>query len=329
MSKNLSMREVALWLFVIMIVSFSIAGSIFFRTGGYNFLNNANFDHQIDQTQSFSVNGITEIQVNGDSPTINVLPIDGNEVIVHFYGYSNTSSENRAPKLSAEVKNNNLVVIAKQPPQTIGINLSIERSNLQIDVSVPKTYGSNITVKTSSGNATIEGFSLNTLTADASSGDLSVKSIQAKNCQLRTSSGNTFGEAINTDQFRSEASSGKIELRNLISKNSVLETSSGSISAHGLTGNLKADSSSGGIIVDYLKFENNIDVTASSGDVELHLPKDADFLLYANASSGTINNSFPIKTNSNNKRNRLEGTVGNGVNRINVSTSSGDITIRN
>ncbi|HWP96370.1 MAG TPA: DUF4097 family beta strand repeat-containing protein [Syntrophomonadaceae bacterium] len=91
--------------------------------------------------------------------------------------------------------------------------------------------------------------------------------------------------------------------------------------------NLKADSSAGEIFIDYIKFENNIDVSVSSGEVSIRLPQDANFVLSAKSSSGLISSTFPL--NGYYDRSHMAGTVGTGVNKINLETTSGDINISN
>lgn len=320
MFNHIPMKKLALGLFITMIASFSIAAYISSHTGGFSLIKQSTID--VDETRHFSVDGLSEINVDCSSPNVRILPVDGSEIIVHLYGKSSPNGVS----LDTLVTGKSLLVKV-QFPKTFIINLSKAGDNLQLDVSVPQTYTSDILAGTSSGNTAIEGFNLNKLIAETSSGNLYLKSFASQNCQLRSSSGNINVENGTADQFRSETSSGDILLSDLLAKNSVLTSSSGSITANRITGHLKAASSSGEVLIEYMKFENNIDVSTSSGKVSLRLPQGAEFVLDAKSSSGLIRNTFPLSGYYD--RNHMAGTAGNGVNKINLVTTSGDINISN
>ncbi|MEN6390945.1 MAG: DUF4097 family beta strand repeat-containing protein [Syntrophomonas sp.] len=318
MINQIFMKKLALGLFIAMIASFSIAACIASNTGGYSLINQSAFD--VDETRSFSVDGLSEINVNCSSPKVSIIPIDGSEVIVHLYG---KSSSNKAG-LDTSVAGKSLMIKYYQP-KTYIINLSKTGEDLRLDVSIPRTYTSDIVAGTSSGDLNIEGFNLNKLVAETSSGNLYMKSFTSQNCELRSSSGNISVDNGSSDSFRGESSSGEIKLSNLQAKDSVCTSSSGAIVADKITGSFKADSSSGEVIVQYIAFENDIDISTSSGEVSIRLPQPANFILNAQTSSGAIRNTFPLAGYYD--RNHMTGTVGNGVNKINLVTTSGDISI--
>ncbi|MCK5567884.1 MAG: DUF4097 family beta strand repeat protein, partial [Actinomycetia bacterium] len=65
---------------------------------------------------------------------------------------------------------------------------------------------------------------------------------------------------------------------------------------------------------------------STSGDVRISLPEDSQFYLDISTVSGDIKHDFSIKVISSGRRD-LEGTVGDGEDRIMISTVSGDVTI--
>jgi lia operon protein LiaG len=71
---------------------------------------------------------------------------------------------------------------------------------------------------------------------------------------------------------------------------------------------------------------SNMNVRVTSGDIEINLSEDAQFFLNAKTVSGHIENTFPIKITSSGRRN-LEGVVGSDEKQIDVSTTSGDISL--
>lgn len=318
MTNNIPIKKLAFGLFVTMIASFSIAVCIASNTGGYSLIKQSTFD--VDEMRSFGVDGLSEINVNCSSPKVSIIPIDGSEVIVHLYG---KSSYDKAT-LDTTVAGKSLMVKYYQP-QTYIINLSRAGEDLRLDVSIPQTYASDLLAGTASGDLNIEGFNLNKIIAETSSGNLYLKSFASQNCELRSSSSDIFVDNGSSDSFCAQTSSGTIKLSSLRARDSVCTSSSGAIIADKIIGNFKADSSSGEVIVKYIVFENNIDISTSSGEVSIRLPQPANFILNGQTSSGSIRNTFPLSGYYD--RNHISGTVGNGVNKINLVTSSGNINI--
>ena len=79
--------------------------------------------------------------------------------------------------------------------------------------------------------------------------------------------------------------------------------------------------------MEYKNFNNNVDLQASSGRIELKLPDNAEFKLNARASSGRITCKFPITVSGEKKDNYLAGTVKSDKNSVTLNTSSGNINI--
>ena len=92
-------------------------------------------------------------------------------------------------------------------------------------------------------------------------------------------------------------------------------------------GAIKVQTGSGDIdVVQVLKA--NVEARTGSGDVTLSLPADAAFDLTARTGSGSIETSQPVQAQGTQRRNRLEGTVRGGGDRVNIKTGSGSIRIR-
>lgn len=125
------------------------------------------------------------------------------------------------------------------------------------------------------------------------------------------------------------------------------KTVSGDTKVTGVTGNIKVSAVSGDVFVDNLPHSLNVDVV--SGDVEVTLNKDMTNLavksisgdvsisapagtggkLSFNAVSGDVDSSLSgITVTSKPGHKSASGTFGTGVTSVDVSTVSGDITIR-
>ena len=251
MFKEMNIKKVSLWLLIIMVLSFTIAATIFFQSGGYD---KTVVQHNIDDSKSFAITGISEIQLSSVSADISVTPVDSNEVTAHLYGNSNSSKTNRYPKLTGKVENNKLIIKVEEPI-TIGINFAIIKS-LKLDISIPKSYIDDLNINTTSGNTYINNSTLN--------------------------------------YFQSNTVSGNLKVEGLTSKTSKLSSISGELKLSDFNGDLTAHSVSGNLNVSYTNFDNNIKVGTTSGETTITLPGNAEFYLDYSTVSGDTNCGFPI-----------------------------------
>ena len=102
---------------------------------------------------------------------------------------------------------------------------------------------------------------------------------------------------------------------------------SGNVSIKEFKGDFFSNLVSGDIKINYLEFDNDITIKATSGDVKIVLPKDAEFKLNFKSTSGDYESDFPITVKNINKRHNIEGIVVNEKNKIEISTVSGDLDI--
>jgi putative adhesin len=103
-------------------------------------------------------------------------------------------------------------------------------------------------------------------------------------------------------------------------------TGSGSIHAGSIGGAIRAHTGSGDVEMTQVA-SADADVRTGSGDVRLDLADNAGFDFSARTGSGSIQVRQAISTRVQ-SRHRLEGSVGGGGAKVNVSTGSGSITIR-
>ena len=161
------------------------------------------------------------------------------------------------------------------------------RDNLVLDVYLPQDYKECITVDTVSADVDISNLDINNIQCKTVSGDLRIETLGSDNLTLNTTSGN--------------------------------------INILDISGNLKADTVSGDVNVEYKVFNQDIDIKTISGKVKIDLPQNAEFYLKTNTVSGEVAVKFPITIINSNTINQLEGTVGKEDNKIMVDTVSGDI----
>lgn len=104
-------------------------------------------------------------------------------------------------------------------------------------------------------------------------------------------------------------------------------TGSGDIQVNAVSGAIKAQTGSGDVEVAQIR-KADVDVQTGSGDVRLSLPADAAFTLTARTGSGSIDTTHPVQVQGSRRRNRLDGVVRGGGNRVDITTGSGSIDIR-
>ncbi|MCT4507399.1 MAG: DUF4097 domain-containing protein [Tepidibacter sp.] len=302
----MNIKKLVTYLVAIMLICYGVGFIIIHFTGGFkgnfsiSYKNKKTYDN-LNQEKIEKIDTINEIFIKAASCDVNVIPEDRGDIKAHFYGNATATFK---PELETKIKGNELLIFIKRPK-----SYSIFASDLKLDIYVPKNYKENIAIDCSSGDVNIQNeLTLNNFLVDVSSGNVNLKDLNIKNLKYDGSSGSLIGENIVTDSTLIDVSSGSVELNNF-------------------TGDLKGDSSSGIIKVNYNIFDNNIDLDTSSGDVKIDLPNDAKFYLDAECSSGDIECDFPIVVRGKQEDNTLRGTVGDDKNKIKINTSSGDIGV--
>lgn len=221
------------------------------------------------------------IKITSSFVDVNLIPENRADLRIHYNGYIRASD---IPKLTVEKTADTLSISLIQKKSYSNMN-----SMAKLDLYIPYGYNDAIKASTSSGDITLSGLKLATVSFSASSGDVTIA-----DCIVKTLTA---------------------------------ATSSGDISARNFSGDVNGKSSSGKIKLHYAQFGDNIKAATSSGNIEIQLPDAAEFNLTANTSSGNIAVEFPI-TVSQKTRNSLSGTAGKSQQNIEVSSSSGDIEIK-
>ncbi|WP_026882190.1 DUF4097 family beta strand repeat-containing protein [Clostridium akagii] len=304
--KKFNVKKVVIYLLGIMFVTLGLGTLIMLQTGT-NLIKGTKPNHTVNDSKTSSLTGIDEIDVDVSSSDINIIPESTSQVKAHFYGGVTSGSSYKSPKIQCYKSGNTLVIKQVEPHMFFGFS----NSNFKLDVYIPSGYNKNIKLVSSSGdiNINVNGYHFNKLDCNLSSGSLTINDLTA-------------------DTFKYSSSSGDLKADKLTTKTTALDSSSGSININMFSGDLTSESSSGDCKIKYADFHNNIDVHSSSGEIELTLPKSAQFDLNAEASSGDVSCDFPVTVSGKNEH-KLRGIVVNDKNKIKLDASSGDIKILN
>jgi lia operon protein LiaG len=286
MRNNINIQKMVIWLVVITVVSLTIAAIAFFSTENYM----VNFRDR----NNFEGNSIDEVKTFG----IDRLQ----EIYIHSVSSDVSVFSTDEEDIKIHFYGRSALKSEKSLPKLItnleGSKLKIEieypkvlfywaAADVLLDIYIPQDYREDINIDTVSAGVDLSNLSINNLQCKTVSGDLRIESLGSDNLTLNTTSGD-----VDIVDF---------------------------------SGNLKADSVSGDIDVEYRVFDNNVDIKTISGKVKIDLPQNAEFYLKTNTVSGEVDTKFPITIISFNKMNQLEGTVGTEDNRIIVDTVSGNI----
>lgn len=107
-------------------------------------------------------------------------------------------------------------------------------------------------------------------------------------------------------------------------------TTNGGIEIENSRGSVMAETTNGSISVEIVDVEptSEIDLSSTNGRITLYLPTKFGGRISARTTNGSISTDFPIQVEGGIMRKRLEGTIGKGNNRCELSTTNGSIKIR-
>ena len=164
---------------------------------------------------------------------------------------------------------------------------------------------------------------LNDLKLDVSSGNVTA-ACSSKNIDIHCSSGDiNLEQTGNSDFINAHTSSGGVEL-NLESAYKVdVSVSSGKININADNIRvLNSKTSSGSSIYTLANVPETSNLKASSGNITINLPKDADLSADLDTSSGDVSYDLAFAKNGDNY------TCGSGANQMKAHTSSGDVKVQ-
>ena len=107
-------------------------------------------------------------------------------------------------------------------------------------------------------------------------------------------------------------------------------TVNGPVDASTTVGPLRAETVNGPIRahVGAMEGEGSIELKTVNGPVTAELPEDIGATLILSTVNGRIDSDLPITVNGGVKRNRLEGTIGDGRHKVRIETVNGSVTLR-
>lgn len=255
-----NVKKFVIVLVSIIFVSFLISAVLFYITGGIK--SSLITSEQLKTNKSFGTEGVEKIVINTVSPNIKILPADGKDIIVDFYGSITTNLGDNSPKLIADIKNN-ILNISISYPKTFTLGL-FDISNIFLDIYIPAQFTKEI-------NAT------------SVSGDINIENFNGSKIQLKTTSGNLSAISLKTMEIQADSISGNVNFEKV-------------------EGNLKISTVSGEVIAGLTSLADDILIKTISGEVKLAAPSSSSFVFDLESISGDMKNNFDSKTNFESER---------------------------
>jgi DUF4097 and DUF4098 domain-containing protein YvlB len=211
------------------------------------------------------------------------------------------------------------------------VELSTARrgNDTKFEVTVP--IGTRVVAKSQSGDISVRG-THGEVNVTAQSGDIVIDDVTGR-LDVRSFSGEVTASNI-TGSVDITTQSGDLKLTDVRGDIEVGNTS-GDITLRSVTAKLvRAKTTSGDVTYDgVIDGSGRYEFTSHSGDVRLHVPRDASAQLTVSTWSGEIESDFPITLKPGDHSigssisKRFTFAIGGGAARISAETFSGDVTV--
>ena len=296
---KVELKKLVIFLVIIMVLSFATAGIIILVTGDLSIKT-----EEINESKTFKSENIGKIYVNTVKTDVNIIPADKNEIEVHFHGDVSINKSGDLPSLITYVSGDELSIEILRPEITL---VGFRVWKMKLDVYIPEDSLEVLRIETVSSNSAVDGLSFDDFDYKTTSGNLEGGALIGNDLKLDTTSGD-----ISIEDYRGD-----------VSVNSI----SGDVTLKEGRQNddIEIVTISGDVYIEQQE-SSNIDVETVSGEIEVNLSEEAKFYLNVRTVSGDIKNVFPIKIESSG-RDGLEGTVGSGEKEIEISTTSGNVSL--
>lgn len=289
------MKNKALILINIIILSIIIVALICFMIwGSFGNFNFWNFKNELISTSTYNVNEIKSITSNLKSFDLEIEESHTNEIIVEIYGDKKNQDD-----LKITTSSNTLDL--KQVGSSFCIGFC---STGKIIVYVPNNLDVNLDLYSSSGDIDIFPDIINrNVKTITTSGDITLNYLISGT--IKSTSGEI--KITNINEGNISTTSGDINIGSI--NNGTIKSTSGEVYIDNLTSGAEIKTTSGDIEINRFTINENTNITSTSGEVDIYLLNEA--FIEASTKSGDRN----IKKSR-------------GEYELNISTTSGDITVR-
>lgn len=269
-----------------------------------------------------------EIDILSADAVIEVADVD--EITVDYKGDTGNVIE-------TYVEGNTLVVKETENFVVTLISWDFSGNGSNLKITLPAKEYDDVVINVASGDIDINGLISRHFDANSASGDLDYN-IFADDIKVSTLSGCV--ELTNcTDKkamsLHLTSTSGDHEINGFTADKFVFDSVSGCISASGISGKGEVNITSGDIELVYSEWDNDLEISAISGSVDVTLPEDSGVIVQLSAASGGVDVDLMGESEDGSSRAIFSGNCtsgeigGSNVHQVEANLMSGDVDIHN
>lgn len=282
----------------------------------------ARVEGRFDRT--LNVSGAVNLDLTTGSGDVTIKTGTSNQVVIHGIVRSNNDWFSNSESAVHSIESNPPI---QQNGNSVRIGYDLpEDARRHVSISYELTVPADTEVRAHSGSGGIHvegvrsGADVNT-----GSGDIQLRDIGAR-VKASTGSGEIRAENI-AAPFTGRTGSGDIETQLTGSGDVDVQSGSGGVRLRGIKGGLRVRTGSGDIEADG-DVRGAWAIHTGSGGIRMAVGSGGGFNLDVHTSSGSIHSDLPITVQGSLGRHELKGSVRGGGPEVEVSTGSGDVTIR-
>ncbi len=272
------------------------------------------YDDYPGESYSLSASGIKDIEVDWVAGVVEIQP--GGDNTIYF-------SESSSKELTDETK-----MVYEVDGDTLHIRFCRNTNKAHIDygkrllLTVPEGLVEDLEVTSSSADVWVGSLRMEDLDINTTSGMMWLGGVTAKSLDLGTTSGGVTFDNVESGKVKVSSTSGDVS-GFLRSREVKVTASSGNISLYGEDGGkYELETTSGDMMLNILS-ASELELESSSGDIVLLLPNTMGFTLEYETSSGDFYSGDEFTLAHRNGK----YICGNGGCKIEVETTSGDLTL--
>jgi DUF4097 and DUF4098 domain-containing protein YvlB len=275
--------------------------------------------------RTLTVSGAVNLELTTGSGEVIVKTGGSNQVEVHAKIRSSNDWWGGDADSAIRSVESNPPIVQSGSSIRIGFNLP-EDAKRHVSIAYELTVPPDTTlqVNTGSGEISVQGVRA-TAKLHTGSGDIRAQDLGPQS-RMETGSGSIHADAVAAPVYASTGS-GSIQADLTGSGDVDVHTGSGSVRIRGVNGGLRARTGSGELDADG-NVKGSWQLHTGSGNVRMALSSSGGFELNVHTGSGSIHSELPITVQGTFGRHELKGTVRGGGPEVEVSTGSGDVSIR-
>lgn len=282
MFDNINIKKICIVLTVIAAVTLPVS-----IVGFADIISHTNItSSNINKEKNIPIKGISEIYIESQTVSMNIIPTDSSDLKVHLYGNYRGSEESlKNYNLDTRVDDGKIYVQTVEPRWHI--NLLPIQMEMKLDIYLPKSYAENLKFENSTGAIRGGDFKAKEFICKASTGSINLGKVEANEVNIKTSTSSIkANEIIGASEITS--GTGSIDIGRLSGKHPIIKDNTGSINIDEITGDSEASTSTGTIRIG--KITGNIEASTGTGSINVDELRASDSRIKSNTGSIKVHN---------------------------------------